>query len=408
MSAICKTMTAATIMWLVASFFYVCRYMLRIMPSIMLDDIMLRFHMDTAMVGQFSGIYYIGYSLLHLPIGILLDRYGPRKVIPCCILLSIMGILPIICAEHWLWPILGRMVTGIGSSAAILGVFKVIRMAYGEERFAKMLSFSVMIGLLGAIYGGTPVRYMCKVLNNYQIVIAILVLMGILLAFITYRVVPPMDNMRDNMKKSSAFAGIGSVSGNANVMIICFSAGLMVGPLEGFADIWGPKFLDQIYHIEAAKASFITSMVFIGMCFGAPVLNCIAEKSKSYLGTVIFAGLLMFIVFILLVTSLIHSTAALAIGLFLVGICSAYQILAIYEASTYVSENVAGITTAMANMIIMIFGYMLHGAIGGVIKLFGGIQDESAFRYGIAVIPMALLLGIIGFMIVACRNKKPC
>jgi MFS family permease len=362
--------------------------------------------MDTATVGQFSGVYYIGYSLLHLPIGVLLDRYGPRNVIPGCILLSIIGILPIICAEHWIWPILGRFVTGIGSSAAILGVFKIIRMAYPEKRFTGMLSFSVMIGLLGAIYGGMPVRYMCKILNHYQLVIAILALAGVLLAFLTYRIIPPMGNRRDQEKQSSAFAGIGSVLRNANVMIICLSAGLMVGPLEGFADIWGPKFLNQICHIEASKASFITSMVFIGMCFGAPVLNCIAERSKSYLGTIILSGLLMFMIFTLLATSLLCTATALTIGLFLVGICSAYQILAIYKASTYVSENVAGITTAMANMIIMIFGYMLHGAIGAVIELFGGIQDELAFRYGIAVIPLALLLGVIGFVTVAYENKK--
>lgn len=392
-------------MWMVASLFYAYQYILRVMPSIMLDDIMLRFRMDSDTVGQFSGVYYIGYSLFHIPIGVLLDRYGPRKVIPCCIFLSIVGILPIVCAEHWIWPILGRLATGIGSSAAILGVFKIIRMAYAEERFGRMLSFSVMIGLLGAIYGGTPIRYLCQILD-YQIVIVVLALVGILLALITYWIVPPMDDTRSEVKPSSPFAGIGSVLKNTKVMIICFSAGLMVGPLEGFADIWGPKFLNQVLHIEISRATFITSMIFMGMCFGAPVLNFIAEKSKSYLSTIILSGLLMFAIFTLLVASLLSNTTVLAVGLFLVGICSAYQILAIYKASTYVHENVASMTTAMANMIIMIFGYVLHSMIGGVTELFGGIKMESAFRWGIASIPAALLLGIIGFAVVAHIDKK--
>jgi predicted MFS family arabinose efflux permease len=237
-------------------------------------------------------------------------------------------------------------------------------------------------------------------------VVAFLAAAGILLALIAYRIIPPMSNRRDGAKPSSSLAEIGSVFKNAKVMIICFSAGLMVGPLEGFADIWGPKFLTQIFHLEPSEASSVTSMIFIGMCFGAPILNFIAEKSKSYLGTSIFSGLLMFIVFTLLVTSLIPNTTLLASGLFLVGICSAYQILAIYKASTYVSENVAGITTAMANMIIMIFGYVLHSAIGDVTKLFGGIETESAFRLGIAVIPVALLLGTLGFVMVTRLGRK--
>ncbi|MDR2812262.1 MAG: hypothetical protein LBB05_00500, partial [Puniceicoccales bacterium] len=64
MSNIRKTITTATTMWMVASLFYAYQYILRVMPSVMLDDIILRFHMDTATVGQFSGVYYIGYSLL--------------------------------------------------------------------------------------------------------------------------------------------------------------------------------------------------------------------------------------------------------------------------------------------------------------------------------------------------------
>jgi predicted MFS family arabinose efflux permease len=405
MSKIRKTITTATVMWMVASLFYAYQYVLRVMPSIMLNDIMLRFRIDSAAVGQFSGIYYIGYSLFHLPIGILLDRYGPKKVIPCCILLSIVGVLPIVYTKQWIWPVLGRLVTGIGSSAAALGLFKIIRMAYSEERFGRMLSFSVMIGLLGAIYGGTPIRYLCKVLN-YQMVIAILAVVGILLAVVTYKVVPPMDNTQNNANSSSLLAEIGSVFKNVKVMIICLAAGLMVGPLEGFADVWGPKFLTEIFHIKDSTASSITSMIFMGMCFGAPVLNFIAEKSKSYLGTIIASGLLMFVVFTVLATSRSLDTSLLSVGLFLAGICSAYQILAIYKASTYVPENVAGITTAMANMIIMIFGYVLHSAIGSVTELFGGIEVESAFRWGIAVIPVALLLGVIGFVIVARMAPK--
>src|SRR5215213_258326 len=114
--------------WMIASVFYAYQYILRVMPSIMLDDIMQQFHIGAAVFGQFSGVYYIGYSLMHLPIGIMLDRYGPRKIMTGCILLTVIGLLPIIYAQSWMYPILGRALIGIGSSAAILGTFKIIRM----------------------------------------------------------------------------------------------------------------------------------------------------------------------------------------------------------------------------------------------------------------------------------------
>ena len=75
-----RTTSRAWLIWFIASIFYAYQYILRVMPSIMLTDIMQKFHLDPAAFGQFSGVYYLGYSLMHLPIGIALDRWCPRYV----------------------------------------------------------------------------------------------------------------------------------------------------------------------------------------------------------------------------------------------------------------------------------------------------------------------------------------
>jgi predicted MFS family arabinose efflux permease len=377
--------------WMIASIFYAYQYVLRVMPNIMMNDIMQQFDINTAIFGQFSGIYYIGYSLMHIPIGIMLDRYGPRKVMTICIIISVFGLLPILFASHWVYPIIGRMLIGMGSSAAILGTFKIIRIAFSEDKFTRMLSFSVTIGLIGAIYGGGPVSYMCDLIG-YQAVIEIFAVIGLILALITYIIVPEVKDY----SQGTVMNDIREVLSNKKVIWTCIFAGLMVGPLEGFADVWGTQFLKQSYGYDNNIAASMPSMIFIGMCFGAPLLSLIAEKSKNYLGTIIGAGLVMILAFTLLVTGYM-SVSTMSVSFILVGICSAYQIIAIYKASTYVKENVVGLTTAIANMIIMIFGYGFHSIIGYVIKIMGNYDLSSAFTYGIAVVPFALAVGTIGF-----------
>jgi predicted MFS family arabinose efflux permease len=383
----------AWIVWGVASIFYAYQYVLRVMPNIMLDDIMAKFQIDAAIFGQFSGIYYIGYSLMHLPIGIMLDRHGPRKVMSGCILLTVIGLLPLLFADHFIYPIVGRALIGMGSSAAILGAFKIIRMTFQEKQFTRMLSFSATIGLIGAIYGGSPISYLSETFG-YQFVVQFLALVGIGLALLTYIIVPEMDSV----PTGSILKDIKEVLSNRRVIWCSLLAGLMVGPLEGFADVWGSAFLTGVYRLEHSQAVTLPSMIFIGMCFGSPLLSVIAEKTGHYIGTIMGAGFIMAISFAWLLTGALGSNS-IALLFLLVGVCCGYQIIAIYQASTYVDERVAGLTTALANMIIMSFGYAFHSLIGLVVKFFGGSNQPISLLYGVGVIPILLTVGVIGFLV---------
>lgn len=392
--------TIGWIVWITASIFYSYQYILRVMPSIMMNDILYQFNIDTTTFGQFSGIYYIGYALMHLPLGILLDRFGVKKIMPMCILLTVLGLLPILFSENWFYSIVGRALIGMGSSAAILGIFKIIRLIFNEKRFTRMLSFSVTIGLMGAIYGGGPVNYMCTVLG-YKMVTAIFASIGVGLCMVMYCIVPDLKTQ----PTATVISQIKTVFCSAKVIWLCFFAGLMVGPLEGFADVWGSEFLKQVYGLEGIIAASLPSAIFVGMCFGAPVLSFIAEKTKNDFATIIGAGIAMTACFFVLLSTKIP--IMYLSGMFIiVGICCAYQIIAIYKASTYVNEEAVGLTTATANMIIMIFGYAFHSVIGWIINHMGGPENAKAFVYGIAVIPIALSIGVMGLIIIALQERN--
>jgi predicted MFS family arabinose efflux permease len=389
----------AWFVWIIVSIFYAYQYVLRVMPSIMFNDITLQFHIDATVFGQFSGVYYLGYSLMHLPIGLMLDRFGPRKIMTGCILLTVIGLLPIICATHWIYPLIGRALIGIGSSAAILGTFKIIRMTFNEQHFPRMLSLSVMIGLIGAVYGGGPVSFMCHTLG-YKMVVNIFIALGLMLAGITYFIVPDLKSTYQD----TIMANVRTVFTHKKIMLMCCFAGLMLGPLEGFSDVWGPVFLRHVYGLHTSMANYLPSMIYIGMCFGSPILSLIAERTGYYLGTIITAGILMCLIFIALISGL-FTVSGITISFILVGVCCAYQILAIYKVSTYVPEHLAGLATAIANMIIMIFGYGFHTVIGLVINAYGGVEVTQAFIYGIAIIPVTLGIGAVGFLILAYQEK---
>lgn len=399
----------AWVVWFLASFFYAYQYVLRVLPNIMMPDIMQKYHIDAGIFGQYSGLYYLGYAGMHIPLGLMLDKYGPKKVLPICMLLTALGLMPLLMSDIWIYPILGRCLIGIGSSAAILGVFKLIRMIFHERLFTRMLGFSVTIGLVGAIYGGQPVNYLLSVFG-YETVLKLIAIIGVILAFITYWVLPGIKQAETS---TPIWQDVKSVLTNKSVLMICFLAGLMVGPLEGFADVWGKQYLISAYGLSDTIAATMPSVIFLGMCVGSTLMSLVAERSKAYYELIIVSALGMgtiFFVLLLGLFSVTYMTAAFG----LVGILCAYQILAIYKASTCVPENLVSLTTAVANMIIMTFGYIFHSMIGKIMNLFWDgtsldgtpVYSAQSFTYGLCVIPIALIIAAVGFSVFYLRQRQ--
>lgn len=396
-------------MWALASFFYAYQYVLRVLPNIMMNDILEKFQIDAALFGQYSGLYYIGYAGMHIPVGILLDRYGPRWVLSGCILLTVIGLLPLLYAEHWVYPSLGRALIGMGSSAAILGVFKIIRLAFAESKFTVMLGFSVTVGLVGALYGGEPVNYLLHTLGSDN-VLRMIIIVGAILAALVAIVVPSFPIAQND---NGWWKNVKTVLCQPTILMICFLAGLMVGPLEGFADVWGKEYLKSVYKLDDKIAASLPSLIFFGMCFGSPFLSWLAATTKSYFGFIILSAFTMAGAFILLLTGQL-TAPILSVLFMIIGVFCAYQILAIYLASTYIEERLVGLTTACANMIIMVFGYVFHSTIGEILQhswdrqMQNGvpIYDPQAYTNALSVIPIGLLLAGVGFILMRICFKK--
>lgn len=390
-------------MWAVATLFYAYQYVLRVLPNVIREELLVHFNTNALEFGQFAGLYYLSYSLMHIPLAIWLDRKNPKFIIPLCILATVAGIVPLLISDTIAAANIGRFIMGIGSSGAILGVFKVIRLGFPESHFNRMLGLSVTVGLVGALYGGLPVRTLLET-THWQDIVLYFCWIGGFLAVLAFVVIP--SKYKPIISTHNIIDEIIQVLKNKNVLMVCICAGLMLGPLEGFADVWGAGFLQSVYQIAPAKAAGISSLMFLGMLFGAPGLTYMADRLKAHIKIIIGAALFMGTVFVTMLYGF-GSPEMLSVLFTAVGVACAYQIIAIYVASTYVRERHVSITTALANMIIMTFGYFFHSVIGVMMgdHQSGGNFSHEQYQYGLSVIPICLFIAAVGFMIQLKRNK---
>lgn len=392
--------------WFCITIFYCYQYILRALPNIIMPNILSKYSVGASEFSSFAAIYYVGYVIVHIPIGIMLSRFGARIILPICIAFTAIGLAPLAYSDSWLLAVIGRTLVGIGSSAAIVGALQIFRIIY-PDKFARMLGFMVFFGLITVVYSGSPLRLIIDLIGING-TISILLYSGLVLAVFTYFLMPAST---DEASNTSIMSDIKATFGNPKLVIASLLAGLMVGPLEGFADAWGSAFMMTVYNIDKSLADSITLSIFLGMCIGCIILPYFADKTRMYIGTTIASGLVMILSFIHILSGQANGDS-LYYACLISGIFCAYQVVIISKISTFVSEERSGVAAAIANMIIMAFGLVFHKFIGMTLdwqwegELVDNIKIYPAEAYinSISVIPIATTIAIIGFAIMIMGN----
>ncbi len=389
--------------WITLSLFLAYQYVLRVLPNVIMPYLEETFKITAGDFGQFSGLYYIGYTAMHIPLGIMLDFIGPRLVVSTSIFLLVLGMLPLAYSESWALTNIGRLIVGISSSAAILGIFKVLRMGFPSHKFPLMLGISVTIGFFGASYGGHFAGYASNIIG-VKPVLEYLIYIGLALVPLSF-IALPGDRIKSDGNTMSELKELFS---HKKWIYIAAIGGLMVGPLEGFADGWATTFLKVAYsNLNEHLFSSLPSLIFLGLAIGAPILGYIAEKTEAYYTLIILCAIGMLVGFILLFFQL-DAIFLLTAVFFAIGAFSAYQTIVIHKSCSLAPEKFAGLSTACANMIIMIFGYFFHTVIAEVIELNTKVDSYtfSGLVSGIAVVPACLLIASILFTYIAVKDKE--
>jgi predicted MFS family arabinose efflux permease len=400
--------------WLILTIFYAYQFVLRIMPGILMPEIMAKFAITSSEIGWFSGMYYIGYAAMHVPMGIMLDRLSVKNIVTLCLFFCVSSLVTLVYNDIWLLAVIGRFLLGIGSAASVLGLFKIIRTYFPENKFTKVFGIAASIGLITATYGGPYVNMLSNQLG-WQNALVSLIVVGFAQTLFTYilipnRVVSPDSHEYD---RTTIREDLIALLTNRKVLIISVLGGMMVGPLEGFADVWGPQFLIALYGMGDQAATSVSMNIYLGMCLGLPVVGYIADKTRAYYQITTIFAFVMGVLFVLLMQQRVPHN--LLVPCFLaIGVCSSYQLMVVYKVGTYVKHSMLGLTTAVANMIIVAFGFMFHMVIGKTVAYYwdgayaGNVPKygEEVMRLGVTVVPVALFLAAVGFAWVLFSEAK--
>lgn len=385
----------------VAAFFYCYEFVLRIVPGILQGELSIRFgHISAAMFGQVAALYYFAYSPMQLPVGMLMDRFGPRRLLTiacacCCLgsyLFSFNASLGLIG--------LGRFLVGFGSSFAFVGVLTLATMWLPKELFSLFAGLMTTMGMLGNVYAEMKITHMTAQVG-IDAVLWGSVIIGCLLTLVIFLVV---RNNQTYMQKhqislKSFFKEVLLVLSSVKVWLVGFIGACLYTSLSVFGELWGQTYLEQAHHLSKLQSAHSMSMLFIGWAIGAPLTGYISDKCANRIIPLMVGavGGLISIYLVMYMQNLpywVLNTLILSYGIF----CST-EIIVFVMAKEVSGSNITGTVFAVTNMIVTLFGAILQPLVGWILDIAGHpslvdghyFYQVADYQKALAVLPLSLV-----------------
>lgn len=285
----------AWFVWGLAVLFYCYEFLLQVSPGVMVSDLMRDFKLNAAQVGNLSALYIYIYAGMQIPVGILIDRFGPRRLLTFAAAICAIGSFLFGSAHLLSIAGLGRSLIGLGSAFAAISCLKLAANWFPLNRFALLTGLTVMVGMLGAINGQAPLALLIEHLS-WRDSMQVLGLAGLVLAGLIYLIV--RDNPADattqpeaSIKKPRLWQGLKYIFGNKQTWIASIYGGLMYAPTTAFAGLWGVPFLMSVYHISRPAAAGMISFIFIGWVIGSPFWGWFSDRLQRRKSPLIIAAI---------------------------------------------------------------------------------------------------------------------
>ena len=167
--------------WLTGAVFFFYAWVLRVAPSVMVEELMRDFAVGAAVLGHLSAAYFYGYAGMQLPVGVLLDRFGPRRLMTLAALVCAGGCVLFALSSSLAAASAGRFLIGASAAFSLVGSMAVAGQWFHANRFALLSGLSMAMGMAGGVFGQAPLRLAVEA-ADWRTVTAVLASGGLALA----------------------------------------------------------------------------------------------------------------------------------------------------------------------------------------------------------------------------------
>ena len=383
---------------------YLAGFFQRVAPAVMTQELMAEFSLAAAGLGNLSAFYLYGYVAMQIPTGLMVDRFGARRVLAVGAAVAAAGSFLFALAPNLFAANLGRLLIGGSVGVAWVGTLKLAAQWLPAQRFALASGLTLAAGMSGAVTAGVPLAAAVNAFGWRPVMLAGAIVLAFICAAI-WLIVRDDPAERGYTGYTSApvglatprpsiWRGLADVLRYRNTWLIFFAPQGISGATIAFGGLWGVPYLVSVYGFSSARAAFYCSALMLAWALGGPVFGAFSDRLRERKPLYVIGSVCALVLWSVVVLAP-PSPTVLLVMLIAAGFVSGCMVTGFAYAKESVPAHLAGTATGVANMGSMTGAMLLQPLIGIVLDqgwvgelTYGGARSYGAQAYRDAFLPL--------------------
>jgi len=223
-------------------------------------------------LGLLTSTYFITFAAAQLPLGILLDRFGPRRVESVLLLCAAAGAVVFAQAGDLAGLAWGRALIGLGVSACLMAAFKAFNQAFPPERQASLIGWIMSAGGLGAVVAAQPLEAAMD-LTGWRDVMLGLAAVTVAVSAVIWLVVPDKGRPTHGSGLAEQLAGVRQVMTHRQFWRYAPMVAMSIGGFMAVQGLWVSRWMAEVegfsrpliaQQLTLLNAAMIAGCLFMG------------------------------------------------------------------------------------------------------------------------------------------------
>jgi MFS family permease len=348
---------------------YFLSYLFRTVNAVIAPDLVEAVKLTAADLGLLTSAYFLTFAACQLPLGVFLDRFGPRRVEAALLLFAALGAWLFASGTSATTLLLGRALIGLGVSGCLMAAFQAFVLWFPKPRLPLANGGIMACGGLGALVATAPVEALLQI-TDWRGLFLSLGLLTLAVAGLIFVTVPERHQAKTTSSMMTQLRGVAVVFGDRLFWRLAPITMLAQASLLSLQGLWIGPWLRDVAGLDRAVVATHLLVAAAAMLAGYLVVGVVGERLQRRgfnLRLVMSGGLVAF----MLVQLAICLGAVVAPMLLwaLFGFCGSTSILSFAILSQAFPSHLAGRTNTALNLLVFITAFGSQYGIGAVINL---------------------------------------